>query len=101
MLHGELGAHIASIRARKDSIASLLSSPTGNVGRFRTDSTLMKEVAHLQTQLDSLRALTTSGTGIGRMKTDSSLTKEMARIRVELAALMADLKKHPLRYLRP
>ena len=101
MLHGELGAHIASIRARKDSIASLLSSPSGNVGRFRTDSTLMREVAHLQTQLDSLRALTTSGTGIGRMKTDSSLTKEMARIRVELAALMADLKKHPLRYLRP
>jgi hypothetical protein len=35
------------------------------------------------------------------VKTDSALTKEMARMRVELAALMADIKKHPLRYLRP
>jgi hypothetical protein len=35
------------------------------------------------------------------MKADSTLTKEMARIRVELAALMADIKKHPLRYLKP
>jgi hypothetical protein len=61
----------------------------------------MKQVAHLQSQVDSLRAITSSGTGIGRMKTDSALTKEMARIRVELAALMADLRKHPLRYLKP
>ena len=101
MLHGELGAHIASIRARKDSIAFLISSGDGNVGRLRSDSTLIKQVEHLQGELDSLRAMTSSGTGIGRMKTDSALTKEMARVRVELAALMADIKKHPLRYLRP
>ena len=101
ILHGELGSHVASIRATKDSIALLLSSGNGNVGRFRRDSTLKKEIAHLQAQVDSLRAISASGTGIGRMKTDSALTKEMARIRVELAALMADIKKHPLRYLRP
>ena len=101
MLHGELGTHISSIRARKDSIAYMLSSGDGNVGRFRRDSTLMKDIAHLQDELDSLRAMTSSGSGIGRMKTDSTLTKEMARMRVELAALMADVKKHPLRYLRP
>ena len=101
MLHGELGAHIASIRARKDSIALLLTSGDGNVGLLRSDSTLIKKVEHLQSELDSLRAMTTSGAGIGRLKTDSTLTKEMARIRVELAALMADIKKHPLRYLKP
>ena len=101
MLHGELGAHISSIRASKDSIAYMLSSGDGNVGRFRRDSTLMKDIAHLQSELDTLRALTSSGSGIGRMKTDSTLTKEIARIRVELAALMADIKKHPLRYLKP
>jgi phospholipid/cholesterol/gamma-HCH transport system substrate-binding protein len=99
MLHGELGAHVASIRATKDSITRLLSSGDGNIGRLRRDSTLMKDVAHLQAQLDSLRSAYAAGTGIGRMKTDSALTKEMARIRVELAALMADLKKHPLKYL--
>jgi hypothetical protein len=101
MLHGELGSHLSNIRASKDSIALLISSGNGSVGRFRRDSTLMKQVAHLQSQVDSLRAITSSGTGIGRMKTDSALTKEMARIRVELAALMADLRKHPLRYLKP
>ena len=101
ILHGELGSHVASIRATKDSIALLLSSGNGNVGRFRRDSALKNEIAHLQAQVDSLRAISASRTGIGRMKTDSALTKEMARIRVELAALMADIKKHPLRYLRP
>jgi hypothetical protein len=101
MMHGELGAHISTIRARKDSITRMLSSGDGNVGRFRRDSTLMRDVAHLQGELDSLRAMTSSGAGIGRMKADSTLTKEMARIRVELAALMADIKKHPLRYLKP
>jgi hypothetical protein len=101
LMHGELGAHLSRIRSAKDSIALLISSGNGNVGRFRRDSTLTKDVAHLQSQVDSLRAMTSSGTGIGRMKTDSALTKEMARVRVELAALMADLKKHPLRYLRP
>jgi ABC-type transporter Mla subunit MlaD len=101
MLHGELGSHLTNIRATKDSIALLLSSGNGSIGRFRRDSTLMKEVAHLQGQVDSLRAMTSASTGIGRMKTDSALTKEMARIRVELAALMADMRKHPLRYIRP
>lgn len=101
MLHGELGAHIASIRARKDSIVFLLSSGDGNVGRFRSDSILIKRVEHLQAEVDSLRAMMSSATGIGRMKTDSTLTKEIARVRVELAALMADIKKRPLRYLRP
>ena len=101
MLHGELGAHLTSIRARKDSIVLALNSENGNVGRFRRDSTLINEISHLQGQVDSLRAIMSTGTGIGRMKTDSSLTREMARIRVELAALMADVKKHPLRYLRP
>jgi ABC-type transporter Mla subunit MlaD len=101
ILHGELGAHLASIRATKDSIALVLSSGSGNVGRFRRDSTLRNEIAHLQAQVDSLRAISAAGTGIGRMKTDSALTREMARVRVELAALMADIKKHPLRYLKP
>lgn len=100
MLHGELGAHVASIRATKDSIAYLLSSGEGNVGRLRRDSTLRNDVAHLQSQLDSLQSLYAGNNGIGRMKSDSSLTLEMARLRSELGALMADMKKHPLRYLK-
>ncbi|HEX6575643.1 MAG TPA: MlaD family protein [Gemmatimonadaceae bacterium] len=99
--HGELGAHIASIRATKDSIYALLNSPTGNIGRLRRDSSLVNEVSHLQARVDSLRATMNTGNGIGRLRSDSTLTQEMAKIRVELAALMADIKKHPLRYIRP
>jgi phospholipid/cholesterol/gamma-HCH transport system substrate-binding protein len=101
MLNGGLGVQLAKVRAAKDSITYLLSSGNGNVGRFRRDSTLMKQVAHLQSELDSLRGVVGNTNGITRARTDTALTAEMARMRVELAALMADLKKHPLRYLRP
>jgi hypothetical protein len=99
MLHGDLRAHLASIRATKDSITLLMSSGNGNIARLRSDSAFANRVAHLQSELDSLRSVYGAGTGIGKMKTDSALTSEMARIRVELAALMADIKKHPMRYI--
>jgi phospholipid/cholesterol/gamma-HCH transport system substrate-binding protein len=101
MLNGELGMKVARIRAAKDSITALMTTGRGNVGRFRKDSTLMKQVSHLQGELDSLKSAYASGAGIGRMKSDTTLTHEMARVRVELGLLMADLKKHPLRYLKP
>ncbi|HEU4880426.1 MAG TPA: MlaD family protein [Gemmatimonadaceae bacterium] len=101
MLNGGLGVQLAKVRAAKDSITYLLSSGNGNIGRFRRDSTLMKQVAHLQSELDSLRGVVGNTNGITRARTDTALTAEMARMRVELAALMADLKKHPLRYLKP
>jgi len=100
LLSGNLGAHVASIRAQKDSISALMNSSRGSLGRFRKDSSLMKQVSHLQGQVDSLRALTSSGAGLGKMKSDSTLTVEMARVREELAALMADIKKRPVRYIK-
>ena len=99
MLNGELGANLAKLRASKDSVAYLLSSGSGNVGRFRSDSTLQKQISHLQLELDSLRAMY-SGAGLSRMRSDTTLTVEMAKLRAELAALMADVKKRPMRYLK-
>ncbi len=101
LLNGDLGVKVARIRAAKDSITALMTTGRGNVGRFRKDSTLMKQVSHLQGELDSLKSAYSAGAGIGRMKSDTTLTHEMARVRVELGLLMADLKKHPLRYLKP
>jgi len=101
MLNGELGARLAKVRAAKDSIAYLMSSGNGSVGRFRRDSTLFKQVEHLRSELDSLRGALGSSNGVARARTDSTLTAEMAKMRLELTALMADLKKHPLRYLKP
>ena len=101
LMHGEIGAHIANIRSTKDSISLLLNTPTGNVGRLRNDSSLTLRVTHLQGQVDSLRAALGTANGIAKLRSDSTMTAEIARIRVELAALMADIKKHPLRYIRP
>jgi len=97
MLNGELGQRLARIRASKDSIAALMNSGRGNLGRFKKDSTLGKQISHLQAELDSIRG--GSGT-LAKMKSDSTLRVEMAKMRAELAALMADVKKRPLRYIR-
>ena len=77
----------------------LVSTDRGNVGRFRKDSTLFKEVGHVRAQLDSLKTLAAGGRGVGRLRGDSTLTAEMARVSAQLAELMADVKKHPTRYI--
>jgi phospholipid/cholesterol/gamma-HCH transport system substrate-binding protein len=100
LLNGEISMLVARIRAAKDSISALINTGNGNVGRFRRDSTLQKQISHLQGELDSLRAGYAGGSGIGKLKTDSTLKIEMSKVRAELAALMADIKKHPLRYLK-
>ena len=94
-----LGARFASISAAKDSIMLLVSTDRGNVGRFRKDSTLFREVSHVRAQLDSLKTLASGGRGVGRLRGDSTLTAEMARVSAQLAELMADVKKHPTRYI--
>jgi hypothetical protein len=101
LLHGELGLHMARIRATKDSIAAMINSGDGNIGRFRRDSTLIDEVAGLRAQVDSIRAEWSGGKGLGRMRSDSTLRMEMARMRLELSALMADIRKRPLQYVKP
>ena len=100
LVHGDLGQRIARIRASKDSISELISTGRGNLGLFRKDSTLIKQISHLRSEVDSLRALSSSGGSLGKMKSDSTLSVEMRKLREELAALMADIKKRPLRYIK-
>ena len=85
---GELGARLARIQAGKDSIVLLLSSGRGNIGRFRKDSTLFRTVSHIRDEIDALKSMSSEAG-----------TLEMARIRVHLSELMADIKKHPGRYI--
>lgn len=94
-----VGARFSRITAAKDSIMLLVSTDRGNVGRFRKDSTLFKEVGRVRAQLDSLKSLAAGGGGVGRLRGDSTLTAEMARVRAQLSELMADVKKHPTRYI--
>jgi len=99
-VRGDPVGRFRTILAQKDSVMLLLSSGDGNVGRFRRDSTLFRTVAGIRADLDSLRALIANpASAMSRAQNDSTLSLEIARVRVELGALMADIKKHPLRYL--
>ena len=101
MMNGTLRTRFNHIIAEKDSITRLMNSGNGNVARLKNDSTLFKKVSHLRGQLDSLMSLTdsTRTTGIARLRSDSTLTRQMAAARAELSAIIADLKKHPGRYI--
>jgi len=97
---GRVGERIARVLAEKDSIKLLVSSPRGNVGRFRRDSTLLRQVARVRAEVDSIRALVSArGSGVARLRSDTTLKREIARARAELDSLMGDIKKHPLRYI--
>jgi MlaD protein len=85
--------------AAADSIRTLISSNKTSLGRFRRDSTLLTKAGHVLAELDTLRALTSGSIG-GAAAADSVLAKELSRTRGLLAALMKDIKAHPLRYIR-
>ena len=65
----------------------LVSSGSGNVGRFRRDSTLMREVAKTRAEVDSLRLLFSRPGAVSRLRTDSALKREMGQARIQLDSL--------------
>jgi hypothetical protein len=88
--------------ARADSVRELVTAPPTalSLGRFRRDRTLFAEIDSVRSELDLVaKRLAESAGTAGRLQHDSALAEEVARARAELAALLADLKHHPLRYL--
>ena len=86
--------------AEVDSIRKLLSSDQHSLGRFRRDSTLTREIARTRLELLEVRRLASSPTGtIGRLHADSAITIGVRHNLAALDSLMADIKKHPLRYI--
>lgn len=95
-----LRARVQGAMARADSIRQLLASDSHSLGRFRKDSTLMRDVADIRLELDRVRTLLNRQDGtIGRLRTDSALVHAVHRDFAALDSLFADLKKHPLRYI--
>ena len=87
--------------ASADSIRTLTSSNRGTLGRFRQDSTLVKKAAHVLAELDTLRALALSPVGtLAAMHSDTLLAHQLDREHELLAALIADIKSNPTRYIR-
>jgi hypothetical protein len=86
--------------ARADSVRALLASNNTSLGRFRRDSTLMRNVADIRNQLDIVRARMASPTGtLGRAHADSALFEAIAGTQREMTLIMADIKRRPLRYI--
>jgi phospholipid/cholesterol/gamma-HCH transport system substrate-binding protein len=88
------------VMSRADSVRALLSSDKSSLGRFRKDSTLLREVADIRNELDIVRARLTSPTGtLGRARTDSALFAAVAGVQREMTLIMADIHRRPLRYI--
>lgn len=95
-----LRARASHVMAAADSIRALASSNKGSLGRFRRDSTLATKAKGVLAQLDTLRAFASDPIGsLGASDPDSTLTRELNQRRVLMAALIKDIKSHPLRYI--
>ena len=93
-------ARAQSAMAQADTLQRLLNSPAGNLGRFRRDSTLLRQVGQLRDEISIVRALLDESRGTaGRALHDRAVFEELTRLERELGALMADLKRRPLRYV--
>jgi ABC-type transporter Mla subunit MlaD len=86
--------------AELDSVRALLASNDHSLGRFRRDSTLVRDLRRIHEDLDAARQLADSGRGTAaRLQADSALVLGVHRDLIALDSLFADLKQHPLRYI--
>jgi len=99
IMNGDLGARAARAMARADSVRTLVGSPGSSLGRFRKDSTLIAEVRDIREELGEVRASLAESRGTaGRVLHDSAAFSALGDVHREMTLLIADLKKHPLRY---
>jgi ABC-type transporter Mla subunit MlaD len=97
MMSGEVGARAHRVMARADSVRTLVES--SSIGRLRRDSTLIAAVADIRNELASVRASLEESRGTaGRVLHDSAAYSALGEAHREMGLLLADLKKHPLRY---
>ena len=101
MRDGALSARARRAMAAADSIRLLVADTgTTSLGRFRRDSTLLGTIGAVRTDLAEVASLLESPRGsAGRFRSDSALVLEVVQTRASLAALISDIKRHPLRYI--
>lgn len=89
------------VMLRADSVRALLTADNRtSFGRFRRDSTLLREVADIRNELDILRARMASPNGtVGRARADSALFDALTATQREMTLIMADIRRRPLRYI--
>ena len=98
--HDDLMGRATGIMASVDSIRALVASDHHSLGRFRRDSTLAIEIGRVRAELAEVQRLASSPNGtIGRARTDSIIIRNVHRDLAAVDSLIADVKKHPLRYI--
>ena len=98
--HESLMGRAAAAMARVDSIRMLAGSDQHSLGRFRRDSTLATEIRRARVELVEVQRLASSPNGtVGRARADSIIIQNVHRGLTEVDSLIADVKKHPLRYI--
>jgi ABC-type transporter Mla subunit MlaD len=97
---GQLIARAETALARADSVQKLVASPGVGVGRFGGDGRLKTTVADIQNELSIVRAMLTEARGTaGRMTQDRAIVEALIEAEREMGAIMADIRRRPLRYL--
>ena len=95
-----LTIRVKAVLARADSVQQILASETTALGRFRRDTTLETTIESIQSELATVRALLEEARGTaGRMQYDGAIMESVAETQRELAAIMADIRRRPFRYL--
>lgn len=99
IMDGGLGVRAQAVMARADSVRTLIASSSSSLGRFKRDSTLTTEVADIRDELATVRASLAESRGTaGRVLHDSAAFSALGEAHREMTLLLADMKKHPLRY---
>ncbi len=96
----DLMGRASQVMARVDSIRTLVGSDQHSLGRFRRDSTLTVEIRRTRAELAEVQRLASEPNGtIGRFRSDSVILRNVHRSLAAVDSLIADAKKHPLRYI--
>jgi ABC-type transporter Mla subunit MlaD len=97
---GEIMERAETALARADSVQQLFASPEVAIGRFRRDATLKTTIADIQNELSIVRTMLSAARGTaGRMTQDRAIVEALMQAEREMAAIMADIRRRPFRYL--
>jgi phospholipid/cholesterol/gamma-HCH transport system substrate-binding protein len=97
---GDLMARTETALARADSVQALFTSPGVAVGRFRRDTSLKTAIADIQHELSAIRTILSEARGTaGRITQDRAIVEALMEAEREMGAIMADIRRRPLRYL--
>jgi ABC-type transporter Mla subunit MlaD len=92
-----LRQEITRLAALADSIHGAATNGSGTLGRFRRDSSLIRQAHRTLGAVDSLRGVVARYTG--RAPGDTAMSNALARTHAQLDSLVADAKHHPFRYI--